>query len=226
VTYARHGEHPIRYSLVTAPAVEPVALADAKTFLRVDLDITQDDALISVLITAARRYAESYTGLSFITQTWKATFDQFPGVVIPPTPFAAVAAWLPNPQPSPEIKLMHGPIQAVGNITYLDTNGTAQTLVSGTDFVTDLSGIYPRIAPAQGKNWPATYVQIGACSLTFTAGYGVSADTVPAEVAHWILMRVGTLYENRESVAILNRGKVEALPFVDSLLDYLRQPVI
>ncbi|CAJ7028576.1 Uncharacterised protein [Burkholderia pseudomallei] len=41
---------------------------------------------------------------------------------------------------------------------------------------------------------------------------------VPAGIRQWICMRVGSMYENREEVAILNRGKVEELPFVDSLL--------
>jgi hypothetical protein len=41
---------------------------------------------------------------------------------------------------------------------------------------------------------------------------------VPAGIRQWICMRAGSMYENREEVAILNRGKVEELPFVDSLL--------
>ena len=57
-------------------------------------------------------------------------------------------------------------------------------------------------------------------------GYGDNATDVPAGLRHWLLMRVGTLYENREEVAILGRGKVEALPFIDGLLDPYRLPVV
>jgi hypothetical protein len=46
--------------------------------------------------------------------------------------------------------------------------------------------------------------------------------TVPEGLRNWILLRVGSLYENREEVAILNRGKVEELPFIDGLLDPYR----
>jgi hypothetical protein len=45
---------------------------------------------------------------------------------------------------------------------------------------------------------------------------------VPEGLRNWILLRTGSLYENREEVAILNRGKVEELPFVDGLLDPYR----
>lgn len=62
--------------LVSAPATEPVALSDAKTFLRVDG--SEDDALITSLIATARRACEEYTKRAFITQTWKLALDRFP----------------------------------------------------------------------------------------------------------------------------------------------------
>ena len=45
------------------PTSEPVTLAEAKNFLRVT--ITDDDLLISSLITAAREACEAFTGRSF-----------------------------------------------------------------------------------------------------------------------------------------------------------------
>jgi uncharacterized phiE125 gp8 family phage protein len=42
---------------------------------------------------------------------------------------------------------------------------------------------------------------------------------VPRGITAWMKIRLGTLYENREEVAILNRGKLEPLPYVDRLLD-------
>ncbi len=41
---------------LTAPAVEPVTTAEAKTWMRVNT--SADDSLIGVLIKGARRYAE------------------------------------------------------------------------------------------------------------------------------------------------------------------------
>ena len=37
-----------------------------------------------------------------------------------------------------------------------------------------------------------------------------------------MLLLIGTLYENRELVAILNRGRLQDLPIYDGLLDAYR----
>ena len=63
--------------LVTPPAEEPVSLADAKLHLRVDF--TDDDALITSLIAAARQAAETLTGRQIVTARWKLVLDSFPG---------------------------------------------------------------------------------------------------------------------------------------------------
>lgn len=78
------------------------------------------------------------------------------------------------------------------------------------------------ISSASGNTYGVTDMQGNA--ITFAdIGTGSSfLGAVPEGLRHWILLRVGSLYENREEVAILNRGKVEELPFVDGLLDPYR----
>ena len=63
------------YTLVSAPATEPVSLAEVKSYLRIDG--TADDAVLTILIASARRSAEEYTKRAFITQTWQLTLDRF-----------------------------------------------------------------------------------------------------------------------------------------------------
>ncbi|QUN28709.1 phage head-tail connector protein [Cupriavidus sp. KK10] len=45
---------------------------------------------------------------------------------------------------------------------------------------------------------------------------------VPEGLRNWILIRLGSLYENREEVAFLTRGGIKELPFIDGLLDPYR----
>ena len=200
----------------SAPNDEPVTLAEAKNHLRVDADLTADDTLVQLLISAARRYAETYTGRSFITTGWRRVLDAFPG----PSLFG-VPPGTPYSLPVHAIQLDKGTVLAVGSITYQDMSGAWATLPPA-DYVADLSGCPARITPVFGKIWPVTLPQIGAVRVDYTAGYGSDAADVPEGIRQWILMRVSTLYENREAVAILSRGKVEALPFVDGLLDPYR----
>ena len=62
--------------LLNAPASEPVSLAEAKLFLRVEHD--DDDDLIAALIAAARVQVEAQTRRALITQTWRLVRDVWP----------------------------------------------------------------------------------------------------------------------------------------------------
>lgn len=70
--------------LVTPPTIEPVTLEEVKLHLRVDG--TEEDSLISALITAARQKAEEYTKRVFITQSWELALDSVSGKVYLPRP--------------------------------------------------------------------------------------------------------------------------------------------
>jgi len=52
---------------ITAPAVEPLQLAEVKLYLRVEQET--EDALLTSLIAVAREAAEAFTGRSLITQS-------------------------------------------------------------------------------------------------------------------------------------------------------------
>ena len=61
--------------------------------------------------------------------------------------------------------------------------------------------------------------------MTFDAGYGNPAD-VPEGLKSWMLLRIGSLYQNREEVAAMARGKIDPLPFIDGLLDPYRMVTV
>jgi uncharacterized phiE125 gp8 family phage protein len=199
--------------LLVPPASEPVSLAEAKLHLRVD--VTDDDALIGSLISAARQAAETRTGRQLITARWKLVLDGFPGRGLHGGPAGASFTL-----PGDAILIAKCPVQSIASIQYIDTNGSLQSLPAG-DYVVDAACEPARIAPAFGKTWPPTQPQLGSVTVTFDAGYG-NADSVPEGLKSWIKLRVGSLYAHREEVAVLTRGRIDPLPFVDALLDGYR----
>lgn len=110
------------------PKVEPVAIDDMKNFLRVD--ISDDDATIGVMITAARELCESFTRRSFVQKGYKQVLDSFPYFVdtvmsqlaFPPSyyslPRYSTTLW----NYSQMIKLFRPPLVSVNRITYVSAS--------------------------------------------------------------------------------------------------------
>lgn len=226
-----------RYTLVNtiAPAVEPVTLAEAKLHLREDGD--ENDALISELITAARESAENICRRAFVTSTWLYSIDRFnPSYGGLGMPYGSGGAWAgdfgylgaaPPIFSSPstymrvggEIELPLPDVQSVLSIVYLDTNGAQQTIVP-TGYEVDITGYPATIVPAYGTAWPNIRPGRYGVQIAFVAGFG-GANAVPASIKAWIKLMIGTMYENRESLAMF-RGTIQDLGFADRLLDRYR----
>ncbi len=94
----------------TGPASEPITLSEAKTFLRIDG--SDEDTLISEMISAARIAAEEQTGKSLITQSWQVSYDDCP---------------------PPVVQLPHGPVQSVTSVKSIDENAV-ETTISATSY--------------------------------------------------------------------------------------------
>lgn len=190
--------------LISPPDSEPITLEEAKHHLRLEYDFTDDDAYISSLITAARRYTEGWTSNLFMNQGWLMTLDAFPcanygEIVIPLRPVTEVYA-----------------------IEYLDDAGVKQTLAA-TSYRVDVNNFLTRIRPAYGESWPSTRAEIGNVEIRFTAGYENEAGGVPEHLKQGLLLLIGHLYENREdsvigvSVQSLPRG-YDALVGIDRVM--------
>lgn len=72
--------------------VEPITLAIAKSHCRVDF--TDDDALITLYITACRKTVEKYTSLSLVPKTVTLTLDLIAPVEIPFGPFVSLTSFV------------------------------------------------------------------------------------------------------------------------------------
>jgi uncharacterized phiE125 gp8 family phage protein len=158
--------------LLTAPALEPLSLDEARAFLRVEHE--DDDEIISALIAGARIHVETQTRRALITQTWRIVRDSWPQ--------AGVVAV--NPQPLRELVAVR--VYGADNIAQtLDTGGFAGDPVSGILLL-------PPDLPMPGR-------ASSGIELDVEIGYGDAADDVPEPLRHAIRLLVAHWYENRTS---------------------------
>lgn len=166
--------------LLTAPTVEPVTTAEAKTNMRVTS--SDDDTFIGTLITAARRYAEQHCRRAFVNQTWDLYLDDWPGddyIVIPRPPLVSVT-----------------------HVKYTDSGNTVNTWAAA-NYIVDSYREPGRVVLGYGISWPtATLRPTSAINVQYVAGYGAAAANVPQEIKQAILLLVAHWYENREAVLV------------------------
>jgi uncharacterized phiE125 gp8 family phage protein len=171
-------------TLVSAPAVEPITTTEAKLYLRVST--TSEDALIGGFITSARVWIESYTRRALITQTWDQRFAAFPQYRDP-------------------LVLSKAPVQSVSGVTYIDADGTTQTLNTSYYAVRTASG------PTAGRGYLETTALMSEPSTDTTVthpvivrtvcGYG-NAASVPPGIVSALYLLLGDLYEQRQETIV------------------------
>lgn len=170
-------------------------IADASLGAGAPTTNTTGDPELNMLISAARQHVEPYLKRKLITQTLDFYLDRFP-------------CWTLQ---------LPVPIQSVTAITYFDSNGVEQTLATD-QYLVDSTTEPARITPAFGLVWPVTQYRNNAVKVRFVAGYG-SASAVPQCVKNWMLIRIKTLWDQRDqNVKQLGMPTFEPA-FVDSLLD-------
>lgn len=166
----------------TPPAVEPVTVSEAKAHLRVD--VSDDDAYIATLITAAREWCEQYLDRTLIDTQWTMRLDSFPY----------------------EIELPRPPIASAGTatavtLTYTLGDDSTATL-SSTQYRVDRNSTPGVVRQLRAGTWPANLDDYNAVAVTWWAGYGASGTSVPAAIRHAMLMLVAHWYENRNTVLV------------------------
>jgi uncharacterized phiE125 gp8 family phage protein len=167
--------------LLAGPAEEPVSLAEAKTFLKVD-DLAED-ALITTLIGAARLHVEGVTGRALLAQSWRVVIDRWPenGVV----------------------KLPVSPLLSVTAITATDDNGASHD-IGLAQFGSEADRL---LVPRVVVGMPALQER-GGIEIDYVAGYGSERQDVPADLRQAVLGLVAHWYEHRDAVIVAGSGAV------------------
>jgi len=151
----------------TQPAIEPVTADEVKLHSRID--VNDDDTLITLMAAAARQASELYTGRAYITQT----------LVLTCPCNTAGEIWLPRP-----------PFTSVTGVKVLADDLTWTALTVTTDYKVVTIGDRGLVV-IQSPDTTSTY------EITFTAGYGAAASSVPAALRQAVLQRAAALYEHR-----------------------------
>ena len=183
----------------TAPAAEPVTLAELKAHLRIEH--TDDDAVtLPAILEAARGHLDGWHGAlrrPLINQGWRVAVreaDRFARLFAPLAPCVAVVS-----------------------IQYYAPDADDLTTADASHFrLIKTSPDWAYLEPKAGRSWPSLDDRPDALQAVFTCGYGADGSKVPPEIRHAIKLIAGHLYENREQSTALS---LKSLPFgVEALI--------
>lgn len=184
-----------RLRRLAAPGAEPLPLAKAKGYLRVDHDA--DDDLIQDLIAAARLMVESMADRTTVTTAWEYTLDRAAwsgrhrGYLIPGIPFAD----LPCGGSPLAIRLPMPPIVSIGSVERVGIDGTATALDPDSYRLADGTPGYVSMPRGLDRTAPACE----SIRVAYTAGYGPDPADVPRNLVHALRMLLSHYYEHRSS---------------------------
>lgn len=162
----------------TAPGCEPISVAEAKAYLRIDG--SSEDILISSLILTSRLHIEAALGLALISQGWRLVLDRWPR--------------------SGAVKLPLRPMQDITEVRVFDADGIPK-IGNANSYVVDTAGVPPRLI-ATVAGWPKQGRAANGIEIDLTAGYGGEAKDVPEPIRQALLMLVAHWYEHRDPVEI------------------------
>jgi len=196
-----------RYSLQTAPAAEPVSLAEVKMQLGYAVStvtaaaFTAKDDEFTRYIKTARMFVENYLSRAIITQTWDMYLDSWPLCR--------------------EFEIGKGNIQSVSVFEYTDTEGTTANF---TDYTLDTVSIPGRVVLNYREEWPSVELSpVNPIHLRFDAGFGAAGSDVPEPIRTAIFLLIAHMDRQKEPVVVRNTvATVQLLPFAidDYLADY------
>ncbi len=181
------------------PVTSPVTLERAKNHLRVE--IAEDDDLISGYLLAATAFAEAHVALIFTPADFELTFD----------------GW------SECLDIHPAPVTGISRISYLGAaGGWADMEDNSYWFCGKRWGA--RIGFYAAESLPVLASRPGTVRVYFSAGYDDGLDLPPPpQAAQAILMMVGHLYANRETVVVGSGINVNQVPLATmTLLDQIR----
>lgn len=181
--------------LLAGPAEEPVSLAEAKAFLKVD--DSAEDGLIATLIAAARMHIEGVTGRALLAQSWRVVLDNWP--------------------PNRVVKLPVTPFMSVTEITAYDADDDGH-VVPLSQFMREPDRL---LLPASVAGMPVLRERHGI-EIDYAAGFGTEPGDVPPDIRQALLVLVSHWFEHRDAVIVAGSGAVVPSGFDRLVANYRR----
>jgi uncharacterized phiE125 gp8 family phage protein len=176
-------------SVITAATAEPLDLTtEVIPFLRLGGDEASAQAtILAGMVSGARQACENFTGRKLITQTLELWAEHW---------------YEEGLSRCGRLRLPWAPVSSITSVTYLDTNGAAQTWssVTGWEAVLPAGDFAPRaeLYPRYGTVLPSIRCRPDSIKVRYVAGYGATFATVPARLRQGMLLLIGEAYKNRE----------------------------
>lgn len=184
-------------TLVTPPAEPAIALADAKTFVRIEAEVTDFDTELAAFASAATEQIETMCSIRLAPQVVELFADEWADLA----------------------RLPIGPVTDVVSVHYLDSDGAEQLL---DDALYELAGagLATSIRPVAGASWPSGLRDAaGAIRVQLTAGY----DELPRPLWAAALYLTSDLFAFRETAVVGTvAAKVPMSATVEAMLTNFR----
>lgn len=183
--------------IISQPDVEPITLANLRLHLGIepyDVDSSgtgthPHDDMIMAMLTAARQWAEDFTGRSIALKTLELSLDEFPD--------------------DEDIELPRLPVVSITSVKYMDGDIAEQTLDPSMYAMDNEQETEHWLVPAYGEDWPVTGEVVNAVRVRYRAGYQVpepdssaeDAQDLPGAIRMALLVLVDHFYANRGAVS-------------------------
>tara|TARA_R100001377_G_scaffold61786_1_gene37750 strand:+ start:84 stop:749 length:666 start_codon:yes stop_codon:yes gene_type:complete len=206
-------------STVTAYSTDPVTSSDVKIALRIPTGDSTHNTLITSCINAATKIIMENTQRTLTQETLKLGLDALPynetasypyseGLTV--APFMSKigrALYLPRP-----------PLISITHVKTFDDSDNSTTLAASTYYI-DKQNPIPRVILRTGQTWDNLLRVANAIEVTYVAGYGTNAGTVPAPLKQAITVLAVNYFENPEPIL-----KGESTSIVSGLIESLIRP--
>lgn len=183
------------FRTITAPTAEPVTLAEAKAHLR--YETSDEDALITALIQAAREKVEAHTDRALMVQTVVQVYESWNDAIT-------------LEDGTQYFELWKCPVQSVASFKYTKSEDDTVVTIDSTTYIVNTAFEPARLHMKNGECFPSVATEMGTIEIQYQCGYS-SASDVPAAIKQAMLLMISHWFENRQD-------HVKNMPFASECL--------